>query len=91
MDSQTNIRNLESQIDETKEVLKNNCNRIVERDERLSLLEKRTETLSMDANTFRSKSNKLKNQMWLKSKIPYFIGFFIILLVIIIIILENKK
>ena len=91
MDSQTNIRNLEAQIDETKKVLKNNCNKIVERDERLALLEKRTETLSMDANIFRSKSNKLKNQMWIKSKIPYFIGIFIILVIIIIVILENKK
>lgn len=85
-----NIDNLESQINETKEILRDNCNKLIERDERLGLLEDKTETLKMDGNIFRSKSNKLKNKMWFKSKIPYFIIIFILLLVIIIIIIKNK-
>jgi hypothetical protein len=91
MDNNIQIGKLEEQVNETKEILKNNCNKVIERDERLGLLEDRAEALTMNSNIFQVKSKRLKNKMWIKSKLCYFISFFILILIIIIIVIENKK
>ena len=90
MDINPRINQLEEQVDQTKQILRDNCEKIIQRDERLHLLEEQTQNLTIDSNIFKVKSNKLKNKMWVKSKIPYFICLFIFLVIVIIIIIRNR-
>ena len=85
------IENLENEVNETKNIMIDNCNKIIERDEYLSNLEDKAELLSSNSVVFNTKSRQLKNSMWVKSNMFYFIGFIILLLIIIIITVVKKK
>lgn len=85
------IDNLENEVNETKNIMIDNCNKIIERGDYLGDLEDKAELLNSNSLVFNTKSRQLKNSMWVKSNMCYFIGFIILILIIIIIVIENKK
>ena len=58
MDTNIQIDKLEEQVSETKDILKNNCNKIIERDERLGLLQDKAESLAMNSDIFQVNSKR---------------------------------
>ena len=85
-----NIANLEQQIGETKDIILDNCDKIFDRDNKISDLNEKSGLLESDSMIFRRRSKKLKYKMITKSYICYFMIFAILLLLIIIIVLKNK-
>ncbi|KAF9465934.1 synaptobrevin-like protein [Collybia nuda] len=58
------IANIQAQIDNTVEIMKDNITKVAERGERLESLEARTETLAVSARGFRRTANRVRKNMW---------------------------
>jgi len=71
------ISEVKKNIDETKAVMVDNIERILERGERIELLVDRTENLSTQSHVFHSSSRKLKYAMCLKN-VKMWIAIFVI-------------
>ena len=84
------IAKLEEQIDETKNVLLDNCEKVINREAKLDILNEKSDLLQYDSTLFRRKSRNLKHKMIIKNYTWYFIAGFIILLIVLIIIFKNK-
>lgn len=61
------ISNLQSEVDQVKDIMVANIDSIVERGERLDLLVDKTESLSASSVTFRTTSRNLQRAMWWKN------------------------
>ena len=85
------LNNLNSQVDDTKQVLLNNCDKIIERDNRLSNLEYKTNELTSLSIGFKRQSRNLKNKMWWQDKMCWIIVTIIIIIIIIIIVVSKKN
>ena len=51
------------QIDETRHLLAENTNKLIERDSHLDDIEKQTANLQLNSNRFRIKTRRMKNRM----------------------------
>ena len=85
------ISNLNKQVEDTKKLLMNNCDKVIERDRRLSQLENKTNELTSLTVDFKKKSHKLKKKMWWKSKMCYIMIFILVMLFIIILIIVKTN
>jgi hypothetical protein len=72
-------------VDEVIVIMKDNVDKILQRDEKLSDIEYKTEELQDRASRFKKVSTKLKHKMWCKN-IKFMVLLLIILLVFILII-----
>ncbi|KAJ7267330.1 synaptobrevin-like protein [Mycena rebaudengoi] len=77
---------LQAQIDDTVEIMRDNINKVTERQERLSVLENKTADLAGSSQNFRRGANRVRKNMWWKDmKMYLIIGTAIVLLIVIIV------
>ena len=74
------------QVDETTQIMKNNIEKVLERDEKLGELVTKSEVLVEGSQRFQKRTNKLKWQMYCMDK-RFLAGIIMMLLLFIIIIL----
>lgn len=79
------IHNTNKQVDEVIEIMRDNVNKVLERDEKLDNLENNSETLQSNSHRFVRSSTKLRRKMFWKN-IKFTITFIVIIAIIIIII-----
>lgn len=65
--SSDRIRSVQGEIDQVKDVMVHNVERILNRGERIELLVDKTENMSQQAFAFRKRSTQLRRQMWWKN------------------------
>lgn len=83
--SADNIARVQAQIDEVKDVMIENIDRVLERGERIELLVDKTDKLSQNARKFEKSTNSLKRTMWFRKWRNYCIIFSVIVAIILIV------
>lgn len=86
------LQNTKQQVDEVVLIMKDNIDKVLQRDEKLTDIESRSEELQDGANRFQKVSTKLKQKMWCKN-MKYVIvlaSIFLILIMIILLIIFKK-
>ncbi|ODQ77158.1 hypothetical protein BABINDRAFT_172927 [Babjeviella inositovora NRRL Y-12698] len=63
----SNVAHLQSQIDDTVGVMRDNINKVAERGERLDSLDTKADNLATSARGFNRKANDVRKQMWWKN------------------------
>jgi hypothetical protein len=84
----TDLETIGKQIDETRHLLADNTNKLIERDSHLDDIERQTANLHLNSNSFRMKTRNLKNRMqadYYFKMISFVLCFFFVIGVIIII------
>ena len=84
--SKQKIKQVTDQINQVKDVMIKNIDRVLERDERIELLVDRTEELDQHAFKFKSGSSRLKRTLWWKNikMIIIMVAVFLLVLYIIL-------
>ncbi|PWN37525.1 synaptobrevin [Meira miltonrushii] len=85
---------IQSQIDETVGVMRDNIQKVNERGENLNDLQGKTDNLAVSAQGFRRGANRVRKQMWwkdMKMRILIIVGVVILLLIIIVPIVVKTK
>ncbi|KAL6722072.1 Vesicle membrane receptor protein (v-SNARE) [Lecanora helva] len=78
---------IQSQIDDTVNVMKKNLESVAQRGENIDQLQDKSENLNQSAQGFRRGANRVRKQMWwknMKMRIWIFVGIIVLLLIIII-------
>lgn len=78
------IGEIETNLKETRALLQNDVNRIIERGERLDTISERSENLNTTSRTFRTHTGIVRRRLWLKNR---WLSISIILIVFLIIVL----
>jgi len=92
MTQHNNLNEVKIQVDETTQIMKNNIEKVLQRDEKLGDLEEQAEVLVEGAQRFQKKTNKLKWKMyWADKRFLAGIIMMLLLLIIIILIIFTKK
>eukprot|EP00055_Hartaetosiga_balthica_P014572 m.80635 g.80635 ORF g.80635 m.80635 type:complete len:96 (-) comp8626_c0_seq1:228-515(-) len=78
----------QQQVDEVVGIMRENMDRVLERDAKLSDLEDRSDELKDGATRFQSSSKKLKKRMWWQN-CKWTLALILVILVIIIIIVVH--
>jgi vesicle-associated membrane protein 4 len=68
MNKPNTIINIKDEVEEVTNIMKDNVNKIIERDVKLNDLEDISDELNESAYTFERKANKLKKIMWWRNK-----------------------
>ena len=89
--SDTTIKILNKEVDETKYLLMKNCEKVIERGSTLDNIEQKATTLNVSAVIFKKNSVQLKNKMWWQNKAYIMIGVGVFLVIITIIISTTHK
>jgi vesicle-associated membrane protein 7 len=80
------IKQVHGEVEQVKDVMVTNIERVLARGERIELLVNKTDNLNQQAFAFRKRSTALKRSMWWKNtKLMILLGFVIILLIYFII------
>lgn len=80
MDQTTNkISDIDRDLDETKELLVKNANKLIERTNYLNNIEDTTETLANNSTLFRRRTHTISWNMWLQKYYCCFIGILLCL------------
>lgn len=80
------IHKVRGQIQEVKDVMIDNIEKVLDRGEKIDLLVDKTADLSDSAHNYRFKSKKLKNAMWWKNVKLILILVFIIFMILLVVI-----
>lgn len=76
------ITNVQHDIDNVKDIMTENIERVLERGERIDLLVDKTDRLGVGAHDFRVRSRGLKRRMWWKNmKLMVLLGVVIVFLI----------
>lgn len=80
------------QVDTVIDIMKDNIEKVLQRDEKLTDIESRSEELQDGASRFQKVSTKLKHKMWCKNMkfIIVLASIFLILIMIILLIIFKK-
>ena len=79
------------QLDETTQLLKNNTNKLIERDSHLDDIESRSAQLLLNSRTFRKEARTLRRKECINAYSCIMIGFGCVFIIIIIIIMTSYK
>lgn len=91
-DSDSSIASLRENLEESKDVLKDNIEKITHRDQLILNIDEKSELLSENSNIFKKRSIRLNRLSWVQAHMCEIILVFIILIIIIILIVVlNKK
>ena len=82
---------LNKEVNETKELLKNNTEKVIERDNHLEELDHKSASLSLSSERFRIKTRDLKRNMCLKKYFPLCLSILFVFIVLMIIIISSSK
>ena len=92
MSHYTNLHEVKIQVDETTQIMKNNIEKVLQRDEKLGDLESRSEELAEGAKRFDKRTNKLKWKMfWADKRLLVGIISVLLFLILILVIIITKK
>jgi len=84
-DDQNKITEVKLQISKVKEVMVKNIDMVIDRGEKIEVLEQKSADLSDNANKFKKQSRSLKRAMWLKKLKTYAcIGLFFAVIITIL-------
>ena len=86
--AQRRMAQQQAQVDEVVGIMKNNVEKVLERDSKLSELDERADALQDGASQFEKQAGKLKNKFWLQN-LKYIIGCAIIGLILLILLYMN--
>lgn len=89
--SNDKIRQIKKRVDEVKDVMIDNIDKLLERGERLEDLVSKTDQLSQDASDYRRKTRAVKNRMMMRNIIIIAAIVIVVLIVLLIIILIACK
>jgi hypothetical protein len=80
------------QVDTVIDIMKDNINKVLQRDEKLGDMENRTDELRDGANRFQKTSTKLKQKLWCKNMkfIIVLAAIFLFLIMVILLIIFKK-
>lgn len=93
-DRNDKLHNVERKVEEVKLVMADNIDKMMERGERIHLLDNKTAFLSDSATRFKTQARHMKHSMCVEHKkemIYGLIGFVAVLLLIIWIVQSNKQ
>ncbi|CAG8565409.1 9512_t:CDS:2 [Ambispora gerdemannii] len=76
------IKQVHGEIEQVKDVMVHNIERVLERGERIELLVDKTDSLNLQAFAFRKRSTALKRSMWWKNTKLMILLVFVIILII---------
>ncbi|CAB4433000.1 unnamed protein product [Rhizophagus irregularis] len=80
------IKQVHGEVEQVKDVMVTNIERVLARGERIELLVNKTDNLNQQAFAFRKRSTALRRSMWWKNtKLMILLGFVIILIIYFII------
>ena len=84
---------VQKKLDETTRLLKNNTNKLIERDSHLDDMESRSAALLLNSNTFKRKARELRRNECMRSYscISIIAGCILLLIVVIIITTHKNK
>uniref|UniRef100_A0A8C3RW30 V-SNARE coiled-coil homology domain-containing protein n=2 Tax=Chelydra serpentina TaxID=8475 RepID=A0A8C3RW30_CHESE len=84
------VSTLQVQVDDVKNVITQNINKVLQREENLSELVDRTDDLQISAQTFQKTTTKISRKMWWKNiKMMIIIGVILLILLLFIILLAT--
>ncbi|XP_028661225.1 vesicle-associated membrane protein 8 [Erpetoichthys calabaricus] len=81
------LDNLNSQVNDVKDILKDNIGKVLDRGERLDDLIGKTDELQATAESFQRTSTKIARKMWWRNKKMIIILVIVVLIILIVIIL----
>ena len=87
----TNREAIEKTLNETRELLRDNTNKIIERENYLNEIEGKTEYLSFNSQQFKKKTRSLKTRMWIQKHSCCIIAICICLFVTFVLIILSLK
>ena len=79
------------QLNETTQLLKNNTNKLIERDSHLDDIESRSAQLLLNSRTFRKEARTLRRKECMNAYSCIMVGFGSVIIIIIIIIISTNK
>eukprot|EP00052_Salpingoeca_macrocollata_P025276 m.230037 g.230037 ORF g.230037 m.230037 type:complete len:96 (+) comp22404_c0_seq2:2240-2527(+) len=86
------LKQAQDEVDQVVGIMRQNVEKVLERDQKLGDLEDRSDALKDGASRFQSSSRKLKNQMWWKNmKFMLILAAVIIIILIIIVVVIVKS
>jgi t-SNARE complex subunit (syntaxin) len=94
MSQEYNINQIKNDVDNVVIIMKDNLNKVLERDEKIGNIYEKTENLENDAKRFEKKTKKLKCQMFmehLKSRFVLVSIVFIIIFILVIVLAIKTK
>ncbi|XP_048877303.1 vesicle-associated membrane protein 8 [Brienomyrus brachyistius] len=88
--SQNTLNQVQEQVNDVKVILKDNINKVLERDARLNDLIDKTDDLQATADSFQKTSTRVARKYWWRNtKMMIIIGVIVVIIVIIIILLAT--
>ncbi|XP_032241231.2 vesicle-associated membrane protein 8 isoform X2 [Nematostella vectensis] len=81
------INKVQREVDEVKDVMTKNIEKVLERGERIDILMDKAETLDNSAQTFQRHSSRLRKKMWWQNTRMCIILIFVLLIIVAIIVL----
>jgi len=85
------LDNAQNQVDEVVGIMRNNMEKVLERDAKLNDLEDKSDALAEGSSRFQMTSKKLKNQMWWQNLKWQICMVLIVLIIIAIIVAVTVK
>ncbi|KNC74392.1 hypothetical protein SARC_13059 [Sphaeroforma arctica JP610] len=86
----SSIQHTQDQVDEVVDIMKDNVNKVLERDQKLTEIEDRSDALKDGASRFQKTSGQVKSKMWWKNLKWTLLIIALIVIVIIVILLITK-
>jgi len=85
--SNKRLQQTQAQVDEVVGIMRDNVNKVLERDQKLSELDQRADNLQAGASQFEQKASRLKRKYWWKNlKMMIIIGVIAAIILIVIIV-----
>ena len=80
--AQKRMAQQQAQVDEVVGIMRNNVEKVLERDQKLNELDEKADALQDGASQFEKSAGKLKNKFWVENMKMIIIGGIIILLIL---------
>eukprot|EP00122_Pirum_gemmata_P017408 Pgem_evm1s16299 len=65
--SDQRVQETQQQVDQVVDIMKQNVNQVLERDEKLTAIDDKSDALVSGANRFQKTSNQVKRKLWWKN------------------------
>ncbi|KAJ1966089.1 Vesicle membrane receptor protein (v-SNARE), partial [Dimargaris xerosporica] len=83
---QGNSQQIQQELDDVVNIMQENIDKVMEREERLDVLHNKTDDMNESARQFRKGASRVRKQMWWKDmKLKVIIAIVVIILLVVII------
>lgn len=87
INTNSKVNQVQGQVDELTAIMRNNMEKVIERDAELGILEDKSEQLVEGALHFRTGATRLRRQMWWQDKKQLALIILVVVVILLIIIL----